>query len=987
MTTTYNCNKCNKTFNQKIDYTRHINNKKPCISFKEIENMITNSDNTHKLFNSCLNIVRDNENLIGERAMTVINYFLILRLLEPNIINGIIDIDNYNYDLSEMNISTDKLDEHKKKLLHIARFSNLAKEKEEDIPQLIEYLWYFILSQHEYTKVFYDKNNIIKLKNQSSYRKIINTLMDFDFENADYDIHGVAYEKVITDIFNGKTLGQFFTDRKITEFMTELIKPKLFADGKTETIFDPAMGTGGFLVSAIKYIKKQSCLHNIPLDWNYIKNYSIGGQDAITETYQFALANMFISTGHSFTTLTNGDSIRKTITNKYDIILANPPFGIKGLEYDEIAHPLKNEYLPIKTKSAVPLFLQAIIYMLNINGRCAVVLPDGQDLFSKTNTSLISIREFLLKTCDLHEIIYLPSGIFEHTSIKTCIFFFTKKKDGKDVIKINSKISKSTNKELSRSYNFPEQHQTQLIKFYEYNPDRKTKTELAEVSIEDIAKNKYSLNYTEYLKDDNNEIIYENDIEVKTLGEVCDFLNGYAFKSNQYQGDDDDNSIGILSIKTIQDGYISKDKITNYIPYNSKYFKFEINNNDILIALTGATIGKIGIYTLPYKSYLNQRVAKLICKENVVPKYVYYWYINNNIDKLINTMAIGQAQPNISINELSTIEIPIPSLEKQQEIVQYLDFIYEKSIKTSNEKINQLKELNKMYIDTFTKYGKNEIKTLGDIISDTKTGKDITSENRIKGNYPFYGANGIIDYIHEYLFDGTYLLTARTGSLGSLHITNGKFWCTGDVHRLSFDNENTLLYIYYYLQTIDFQKFRTGAAHPKLSGSNLKSIQIHVPSLEKQKEIVKYCEHNDNLIKQLETEIENNKKQAKEFLDMILNISTNDISITHSIDDEKSLDEQIEEHKSNTSSIQQSTDTTSNHSTKSTRSIGLLPDTILKDMCKERNIKGMSNKKKPILAKTLLDYHNNLNNQASSSYKPLLDNELNEINKIIEHYN
>jgi type I restriction-modification system DNA methylase subunit len=60
--------------------------------------------------------------------------------------------------------------------------------------------------------------------------------------------------------------------------------------------------------------------------------------------------------------------------------------------------------------------------MLKINGKCRIVLPDGQEMFSKTNKTLIAIREYLMKTCELKEIIYMPSGMFEYTSIKTCIF-------------------------------------------------------------------------------------------------------------------------------------------------------------------------------------------------------------------------------------------------------------------------------------------------------------------------------------------------------------------------------------------------------------------------------------------------------------------------------------------------------------------------------------------------------------------------------------
>ena len=163
------------------------------------------------------------------------------------------------------------------------------------------------------------------------------------------------------------------------------------------------------------------------------------------------------------------------------------------------------------------------------------------------------------------------------------------------------------------------------------------------------------------------------------------------------------------------------------------------------------------------------------------------------------------------------------------------------------------------------------MKKLGDVFKEVKTGKDVVSSDRKKGEYPFYGANGIINYVDKYIFDGRYLLTARTGSLDSLHISNGKFWCSGDVHRIEFNEDTILLsYAYYYLQTIDFQKFRTGSAYPKLSGSSLNSIRIHVPSIERQKNIVKYCEYNDTLIKQLEVEIENNKKQAEEFIKSIL---------------------------------------------------------------------------------------------------------------------
>jgi type I restriction enzyme S subunit len=230
----------------------------------------------------------------------------------------------------------------------------------------------------------------------------------------------------------------------------------------------------------------------------------------------------------------------------------------------------------------------------------------------------------------------------------------------------------------------------------------------------------------------------------------------------------------------------------------------------------------------------------------------------------------GVAIKNISKTNIEGIKIPIPSLDKQNQIVKYLDFIYEKAYKTTNDKIAELKQSNELCLNNQKLHGRNVIKDLGDVFKEVKTGKDVVATDRKKGEYPFYGANGIIDYVDSYIFDGKYLLTARTGSLGSLHISNGKFWCSGDVHRMEFENDTLLQYTYYYLQTIDFQKFRTGSAHPKLSGSSLKSIKIHIPSLNKQKQIVEYCEHNDKLIQQLEKEIENNKSLAQEFISNIV---------------------------------------------------------------------------------------------------------------------
>jgi len=191
------------------------------------------------------------------------------------------------------------------------------------------------------------------------------------------------------------------------------------------------------------------------------------------------------------------------------------------------------------------------------------------------------------------------------------------------------------------------------------------------------------------------KIFGENNI--KTLGDVCDFQNGYAFKPCDYEIKNETN-IGILQIKSIRSGYIYDKKITEYIVENNKYKQFEINKGDILIALSGATTGKLGIYNLEKKSYLNQRVGKITCKNILSQKYLYYWYICSNINETVLNMAQGTAQPNISTNTISSIKIPIPSLEKQEEIVKYCEF-NDELIKQLEKEIENNKKQARMFIN------------------------------------------------------------------------------------------------------------------------------------------------------------------------------------------------------------------------------------------------------------------------------------------------
>jgi type I restriction-modification system DNA methylase subunit len=860
----YICDLCKKTFNQKIDFTRHKNKKSPCISLNEMQKLTQTKEEKSDIksqlisvFKNCLNILRDNEGLTGEKALRNLSYLLILKLLEPHLETEI-NIDEYEYDFSH--IEDDAIDKHKKKLLLIVRFTNLSKEKEDNIPTNMKYLWSDILSVHPITKNIFLKDKTFDIQHKNTYTKLITKLVSLNLSNTDYDILGNAYEEVIQDIMTGKVLGQFFTQPLIKKMMVKLINPQIHQDGKIDSCGDPTMGTGGFLITYLQYILEQAKTKNITPDWNFIKTEGLYGKELEPDTYQLAVSNMLISSGHMFGQLERGDSIRKPIERKFDNILANPPFGIKGLKYDDFESPLKSEYIPIKSDNAVSLFIQAIIYMLKINGKCAVVLPDGQDLFSKSNTTLVAIREYLMKTCDLKEIIYLPSGIFTYTSIKTCVFYFIKKKEGKEALDTIIKLSKTNKaKETGRDYKFTKTHQTTKVKFYDYNPYEDIKNLLVEVPIEKIALNSYALNYAEYMKEEVEEE-YNDDIEIKTLGEICEFLS--KSKRQASYG----NKEGLYPF------FKSSNKVDSYVD------EADYNDESIIIGTGGNANIK---YSKKFSCSTDNFVIKF--NKEILTKYIYYYlFFNINI---LEKGFIGVSIKHISKEYLNKIKIPLPSIEKQKEVIKYLDFIYEKCMKTSNDKITELKQLNEYCLNNQKLLGNNTIKTLGEI-SKINYGKRITQKKDEGATYPAYGGGGVMSYkVDNYNRDGITYKISRDGLSKHNCISKiyGKLFLNDTALTLETINKDEIdnYYIGEYLlsqKNYIYNNCTHGTAQLHIDIDKLMKIKIPLPVIQIQKEIIEYCENNDTLIKQLEKEIKQNKKQATQFISTIIKNSNIELS-------------------------------------------------------------------------------------------------------------
>ena len=475
--------------------------------------------------------------------------------------------------------------------------------------------------------------------------------------------------------------------------------------------------------------------------------------------------------------------------------------------------------------------------MLKINGRCAIVLPYGEDLTGKSN-SLVNLREFLMKTCDLKEVIYLPAGIFTHTTIKTCVFYFIKKKDGKDVLETNIKISKTTQKETNREYKFSKSHQTHKVNFYEYNPYEDKKTLLLEVSIDKIKTNSYSLNYSEYIEEKKNDIEINDDIIVKKLKDICEFKNGKAIKKDDL----------------VEGNYPVIGGGQKPMGYHNNYNNEE---NTILCSSSGAYAGYISKYNSKIWAsdcFSIKPISNLITNE-----YLFY-FLKSSQDDIYKFQA-GSAQPHVYSKDLENFKIPIPPLEKQKYIVNYLDYMYEKSNRTTEEQIEQLKKLNEYYINN---------------------GKAIKKNDLIEGRYPVIGGGQKpMGYHNEYNTEENTIVCSSSGAYaGYISKYDSKIWISDCFSIKPINNSITNEYLFYFLKSSqnDIYKFQTGSAQPHVYSKDLEKIKISIPPIEKQKEIIEYCNSNNKLIEQLEKLIEKNKNIAKNFISQIIKKNNSDLT-------------------------------------------------------------------------------------------------------------
>ena len=258
----------------------------------------------------------------------------------------------------------------------------------------------------------------IKNKIHSGYnlREIIDHIDELRFRSqAEKHELSHLYEAKIRNMGNaGRNGGEYYTPRPLIRAMVQVIQPKI-----GERIYDGACGSAGFLCEAFDYLKAKKNLTT--KDVKTLQERTFYGKEKKSLAYVIAIMNMILH-GIEAPNIIHTNTLTENLADiqdkdRYDVVLANPPFG--GKERKEV-----QQNFPIRTGETAFLFLQHFIKMLKAGGRGGIVIKNT--FLSNTDNASVSLRKLLLESCNLHTVLDCPSGTFQGAGVKTVVLFFDK---------------------------------------------------------------------------------------------------------------------------------------------------------------------------------------------------------------------------------------------------------------------------------------------------------------------------------------------------------------------------------------------------------------------------------------------------------------------------------------------------------------------------------------------------------------------------------
>lgn len=682
------------------------------------------------------------------------------------------------------------------------------------------------------------------------FLKEINDLSYSNSENL-----GNGFEYLLSIMGSQGDAGQFRTPRHIIDFIVDIVKPT-----KADTILDPACGTAGFLISAYKFIQKTAEDTKQPLTPKERTSLTenIQGYDISPDMVKLALVNMYL---HKFKNpkIYEYDTLTQDTRwdNYFDCILANPPFMTPkgGIQ--------PHNKFGVKANRSEVLFVDYIMEHLNSTGRAGVIVPEGI-VFQSAN-AYKELRKKLVDENYLYAVVSLPSGIFQpYSGVKTSILFMDKQlakktdkvlfveiqNDGFDLGAQRRPIDKN---DLPKALEIINKWQNAINSQIEFSIDSKRivlveKSKLAENEEYNLTASKYKV--TQDFSNCKWDIV--------KLGDICDTTSGGTpLKSNE-------EFYAPAEIPWINSGEVRNGEIFKASKYISRLGLEKssaklIPANSVLVAMYGATAGQVGL--LRFEAATNQAVCSILPSDKFNPKFLYY-ILSSKTESLIQ-MSVGGAQSNISQGIIKNIEIPLPPLEVQEEIVRELDG-YQAVIDGAQKVIYNWKPA----LPINPNWGKTR---LGDICEVQSGGTPLKNQKE-------YWTNGSINWYSSGELNEIYTNESneKITPLG-LENSNAKLFPKGSLLVGMYDTaafkmsildreaafnqaisgikpnnkvDMYFLYLYFTANRELYMKQRAGVRQQNLNKGFICNINIPIPPIEEQKEIVSKVEEERIIIEE-----------------------------------------------------------------------------------------------------------------------------------------
>ena len=676
-------------------------------------------------------------------------------------------------------------------------------------------------------------NAYLPYRDPETLRAFLKVVDEFTYDHSER--LGDAFEYLLSVLGSQGDAGQFRTPRHIIDFMVAVMDPQ-----KDQTVLDPACGTAGFLISSYKHILKANTDaegHSVLTpDEKGALATNFRGYDISPDMVRLSLVNLYL---HGFVephiaeydTLTSEER-----WNEYaDVILANPPFmspkgGIRP-----------HNRFSVQSKRSEVLFVDYIAEHLTPAGRAGVIVPEG--IIFQSQRAHKQLRKMLVEEY-LVAVVSLPAGVFQpYSGVKTSILL------------------------LDRSLATKAEH----IAFFKVENDGfDLGAQRREIAENDLPKVKEDLG--EYLGrlrsgeavDDFRGIEHGLIVGKERVAEGGEYnLSGERYRAKHSSRSEwpsvrvrdvfkraeetllpvslhgPVNYVGLENV-TQTSGQLSGNVVTDN-PAEIKSLKNVFCPRDILYGKLRPNLNKVWLSDREGICSTDIFVIRPLNDERVLPALYAYIFRSGHFNNAVLGQLKGAQLPRIGWQSFTNLEIPLPPLKVQREIVAEIED-YQRVIDGARAVVENYRP--HIAIDP-----QWPMVALGEVIS-LEYGRPLKAENRIEGPYPVYGSNGIVGYHNECLVEGPAIIVGRKGSAGAVNFCETPCYPIDTTFfvRIRERQQLDVRFCYYQMLELELDKVNVQSGVPGLNRNDAYLKTIAVPPLETQQALVAEIEAEQALV-------------------------------------------------------------------------------------------------------------------------------------------